>query len=390
VLFEVQKQPFIFSARRQRPLNMANKIMKIIFSNYDDIKNPFYGGGGAIAIHEVAKRLSARHYVTVITGKYPGAQDGVVDGVNYERIGYCENRPKLGQILFHAALIREVKRRTFDVWVENSTPPFSTTCLQRFTKTPVVFLAMNLSGRDMAAKYHVPMYLFENLGLKTYRHAIGVTETMRREMLKTNPKLRVEVISNGLDQAIMDQPLNSEEDYILFLGRIDIRHKGLDLLLEAYKTVESEITVPLVIAGAGLKKDEAWLKARIAALKLDSRVRCIGKVAGKTKEDTFRRAMLYVAPSRCEGVPLAIMEALGYGLPTVIFDIDDLAWMPNTHCIKAVPFDVAEYGQEMLKLTRDQSRRQTLGRLAKEWIRAYSWDAIAIRYENFLNNAIAA
>lgn len=390
MLLEVQKQPFAFQDGANGKLDMAKKIMKIVFSNYDDIKNPFYGGGGAIAIHEVAKRLSVRHRVTVITGKYPGSQNGVVDGVNYERIGYYENRPKLGQILFHAALIREIKQRSFDVWVENSTPPFSTTCLQCFTRAPVVFLAMNLSGRDMAAKYHVPMYLVENLGLKTYRHAIGVTETMRREMLKTNPKLHVEVISNGLDQAIIDQPLNSAGDYILFLGRIDIRHKGLDLLLEAYKAIKPETAVPLVIAGAGLKKDEAWLKSRIAALRLENRVRCIGKVTGKVKENTFRKAMLYVAPSRCEGVPLAIMEALGYGLPTVIFDIDDLAWMPKTHCIKATPFDVAEYGRRMFELIRDESQRQTLGRQAKEWICAYSWDAIAIRYENFLNAVIAA
>ena len=40
---------------------------RIIFSNYDDPKNPFYGGGGARAIHEVAKRLAVRHDVKIIT-----------------------------------------------------------------------------------------------------------------------------------------------------------------------------------------------------------------------------------------------------------------------------------------------------------------------------------
>jgi glycosyltransferase involved in cell wall biosynthesis len=360
--------------------------MKIIFSNFDDVNNPFYGGGGAFAIHQVAKRLAARHDITVITAAYPGSKNGVIDGVNYERIGHCRTRPKLGQVLFHPALISQIRRRSFDVWVENSTPPFSTSCLQQFTKAPVVFLAMNLSGRDMAAKYHVPFHWVENLGLKTYRHAIGVTETMRREMLKTNPNLHVEVIPNGLDQTLIDQPLNQSGEYILFLGRIDIRHKGLDLLLNAYKTIKAEISVPLVIAGAGLKKDEAWLKREIAALKLEDRVRCVGKVTGQTKEDTFRRAMLYCAPSRCEGVPLAIMEALGYGLPTVLFDIDDLAWMPQTHCIKAKPYDVVEYGRALLDLSQDESRRRTMGGLAKQWSQGFSWDSIATRYENFLNS----
>jgi len=60
---------------------------RIIFSNYDDPKNPFYGGGGARAIHEVARRLAVRHDVKIITGSYPGSRDEMVDGVSYTRIG---------------------------------------------------------------------------------------------------------------------------------------------------------------------------------------------------------------------------------------------------------------------------------------------------------------
>lgn len=239
----------------------------------------------------------------------------------------------------------------------------------------------------MAAKYHVPMHWVENLGLKFYRYAIGVTDVMRAEMLKANPKLQVEVIPNGVDQALIDQPAAEQGDSILFLGRIDIRHKGVDLLLEAYKEIEQELDIPLLIAGAGLKNDEAFLRRRIVSLQLETRVHCLGKVTGKLKDHTFRRAMVYAAPSRCEGVPLAIMEAASYGLPIVIFGIPDLGWVPDSLCVRVKPFDVAGYGQALLTLCRNKALRQRLSLAAKEWIRGFSWDSIATRYEQFLISA---
>lgn len=365
------------------------KLMRIIFSNYDDIQNPHYGGGGARAIHEVAKRLAARHDVTVLTAKYPGCREETVEGVRYERIGPAGYGPKLGQILFHPTLIREIRRRTFDVWVENSTPPFSTTRLQRYTERPVVFLAMNLSGRDMTAKYHVPMHWVENWGLRAYRHAIAVTDTMRRVMLHANPTLRVEVIPNGVNPVLVEQPVTLREEYILFLGRIDRRHKGLDLLLDAYERIAAQVTVPLVIAGAGLAKDEAWLQERMAAMQLGERVRWLGKVTGRDKEETFLGAMVYAAPSRCEGVPLAIVEAMAYALPVVVFAIDDLAWMPPSRCVKVPPFDVDAYGQALLALAREPERRRALSRLAREGVGELTWDKLAVRYEQFLLSAVS-
>ena len=78
---------------------------RIIFSNYDDPKNPFYGGGGARAIHEVARRLAVRHDVKIITGSYPGSRDEMVDGVSYARIGSDNTRVRRGnastRILYH-------------------------------------------------------------------------------------------------------------------------------------------------------------------------------------------------------------------------------------------------------------------------------------------------
>src|SRR5690606_11347944 len=67
--------------------NRIKKNNKIVISTYDSIDNPFYNGGGAFAIHEVAKRLSKKYELIVLTGNYPGSINKVKDGVSYKRIG---------------------------------------------------------------------------------------------------------------------------------------------------------------------------------------------------------------------------------------------------------------------------------------------------------------
>ena len=129
-------------------MNIKDKP-KIIISSYDDLKNPYYAGGGAVVVHEVFKRLKESYKVKVITGKYPGSIDEIVDGVVYERIGTNFFGPRLGQLIFQVILPFYALTEKFDLWVESFTPPFSTAFLPLFSKKPVVGLVHMLSAQDM-------------------------------------------------------------------------------------------------------------------------------------------------------------------------------------------------------------------------------------------------
>ena len=48
--------------------------MKICHLMYDDIANPWLGGGGAVRAMELYRRLSSRHEITVVSGLFPGAE----------------------------------------------------------------------------------------------------------------------------------------------------------------------------------------------------------------------------------------------------------------------------------------------------------------------------
>ena len=49
--------------------------MKICHLIYDDVNNPWLGGGGAVRAWEIYRRLAADHEITLVTGKFPGGGD---------------------------------------------------------------------------------------------------------------------------------------------------------------------------------------------------------------------------------------------------------------------------------------------------------------------------
>jgi glycosyltransferase involved in cell wall biosynthesis len=364
--------------------------MRLCFSNFDAPDNPWYGGGGAAAIHEVARRLATRGWETrVITGRFPGAQNRVIDQVRYERVGAGWLGPKAGQLLFPCALMARVRRGDFDLWVESLTPPFSTACLQRFTPKPVVALTQVMAGRAMFRQYGLPFHVLERFGLRTYRYAIATSGYLESEIRAAHPTIAVEVIPNGAaPELVRLAPAPPGTHHLLFLGRLARHQKGLDLLLEAWAAVKDRIPAPLVIAGAGLPGEEAWLRHRIETLGPSSKVRWTGKAVGTDKDALLRQAMFLVMPSRFEASPLVAAEAFCYGLPVVTFDLPELRDLPREGCLKVSPFAVDDLGRALVTLAQDPARRQVMGSAAKAFARQLDWDLLASRYDAFLRSIL--
>ena len=160
---------------------MLSVPMNIVISMYDSIANPYYRGGGAIAMHEIGKRLAGKgHTVVFVCGAYHGSQNKVVDGISYEHIGPAFG-PKLAQIFFCLCVPwHVVKRRgTFDVWLECGAI-LGALGLPLLTKKPVVFMGENMPARDMQAKYHLPVAWIDRLMFRFfYNHAIVVSAEMK-------------------------------------------------------------------------------------------------------------------------------------------------------------------------------------------------------------------
>ena len=362
--------------------------LKIIISSYDDLKNPYYAGGGAVAIHEIAKRLVAKCEVVVITGKYPNSKDERIDEVKYRRIGTSFLGAKLDQLTFQICLPILVLTEKYDIWFESFTPPFSTNFLQIFTKKPVIGIANMLSGEDMKRKYKLPFEIIEKAGLKSYKYLITPSETTKKIIKKINPKAEIITIPHGVDK-ISKSETPSKKRHILFMGRIEVNQKGLDLLLDAYSKIIDDVGYPLYIAGIGEKKEILKLINTIDSLDLSHKVKLLGRITGERKIKAYRDSLFVVIPSRFETFSLVAMEAMAHKRAVVSFDIQGLSWIPKNCRITAKPFNIKSLSQAIFQLSNNLPLTRQLGINGQKYAQGFSWENSAKQYEEFIFTAIS-
>lgn len=104
--------------------------------------------------------------------------------------------------------------------------------------------------------------------------------------------------------------------FILGVGRLDYI-KGFDLLIDAYSRIVTE-NIDLVIVGDGT--EFLNLKDQIEKLGLQDRVKLAG--TRNNLQDYYQQAEIFVLPSRNEGYPNALIEAMSFGCACVAVDCE--------------------------------------------------------------------
>jgi len=358
-------------------------VPRIVISIYDDPGNPHYGGGGAVVVHELAKRLADTFEVTVLAGSYRGSR-GRREGrvrLRYLPVGWAGARG--GQLLYHALLPFASALIRHDLWIDSFTPPFSTSVLPLVSRSPVIGLVQMLSGEDMTAKYRLPFDRIERRGLRLYRNLVVLNDADRMLVARHNPRARVWVINNGVQVPLHDRTAIGRGEYMLFLGRIDVRQKGLDLLLAAH--AKAQTGLPLVIAGSGPPREVAALRALVGQR---DDVRVVGRVTGRDKEELLRGCVFLVMPSRFETFGLCAIEAMSYGKPVVHFDLPRLRWIPAECAIRVPDVDADALAVALSELAESREQRTARGRRARAEAEQYDWGVMAARYRTVIDSVL--
>lgn len=170
----------------------------------------------------------------------------------------------------------------------------------------------------------------------------------------------------------------------IFIGRLDIKVKGLDLLINCLPPIAEELR------GLGAKiniygPDEDGSMARLEQLITNNQVTDIvslcGPVNGQSKKDAFLHSQFYVQLSRTEGFPTSVLEALAYGLPIVVTEGTTWKEIANNEGIGiGVKSDLTDISNAILTLFKEDKLRSKFSIAARNYaIENFQWRAIAKR-----------
>lgn len=142
---------------------------------------------------------------------------------------------------------------------------------------------------------------------------------------------------------------NSNSFSALFVGRLSVIHKGLDLLEEIVNiTLQKNQEIRFIIIGSGREGDE--IVKRITHL-FPQNVQWKGFVKEEELVEEYRNASLFVFPSRGENFGISLGEAQMNGLPSVAFRVmgsEDLITMDTLGKL-AKPFDTKEFSELIIQ-----------------------------------------
>jgi len=126
---------------------------------------------------------------------------------------------------------------------------------------------------------------------------------------------KVTVIPNGIAiPAALPVRSGAPKCKILFLGRLG-RRKGVDILLQALSQPDvRRLQWTATLAGDG---EVRKYKEEIERVKLDQRITILGWVSATDVVDLLKSADVLVLPSLYEGLPMAILEGMAYGLAVI-------------------------------------------------------------------------
>ncbi len=197
----------------------------------------------------------------------------------------------------------------------------------------------------------------------------------------------IDVIPNGINTSnFFPKARELSPARLLFVGRL-VYQKGGDILLDALERVKDR-KWDLSIVGDGPRRPD-W-ENQADKLGISDRIHFMGWLDKADLLEQYQKANIFVLPSRHEGMPNVVLEAMGCGLPVIATRIagsEDLVLDGTTgYLIK--PDNPQELTEAIIKLIDHKEDIQRMGDASRSRvIESFSWDSVADRYLAMLSKA---
>jgi glycosyltransferase involved in cell wall biosynthesis len=367
--------------------------MNISVYCYDDVNNPRCGGGGAFRELAVHRAISARHTIRYFTGDFPGARGTDEPGFSHRHLGIGWSYV-LSRITFSvAATVHSLLSRADIVAIPFSI--YSPVLTFLFKPRNTVVLFFHVTGKEAVKKYGVAGFLpwlMEKIVLSASLNFITLTDAMARDIESRRKNVSVRAGYANFDTTMLSEATD-DEHYILCFGRIDVRMKGIDILIPAFEKIALRFQdYSLVIAGRGKESDVAWVKQRTKESSYHDRIRILTNVDDGEKKHLFRAATFVCMPSRFEGWNIAAIEAAASSKATLGTKISGLSdtIRDNETGILVPPENVEALAEKMALLINDPQLRTKLGKNGNAWARNFTLEKVSKIQEDYYTEVLDA
>ncbi|MEK7181788.1 MAG: glycosyltransferase family 4 protein [Patescibacteria group bacterium] len=376
--------------------------MKIAFIGQKGI--PAISGGVEKHVEKIAVRLAAQghdvtayvrsHYTKPTLTHFKGVKLVHTPSFNTKHLD------ALSHTFF--STLHAIFLSRYDVIHYHSIGPSTLSFLPRLLK-PSARVIATFHSRDY---FHKKWSAFARLCLRIAEYivctvpekTIVISETLAAYAQKKYQK-EFALIPNGAeveyesDTTLLNQWGLRPSRYILSVSRL-VEHKGIHYAIKAFRDLEEKSKIPnnykLAIVGSPAHTPEYEQYLKVLGEGCDNIV-FLGEQGGRNLAALFSHAGLFVQPSEDEGLSLALLEAMAYGILPITSDIPaNMEAIKNGAGVSFPSKDVEALKKEFAYYINRPEEAKAIGEVAaKRAEEYYSWDAIANRtlevYEDVLS-----
>ncbi|WP_240377983.1 glycosyltransferase [Bacillus piscicola] len=190
------------------------------------------------------------------------------------------------------------------------------------------------------------------------------------------------ILPNGIDI-----PKSSKQNYdggdirLIFIGRLDIYHKGLDILVAAISKIKHALidkNVSVDFYGPFVRDSEQQLNELIKSHEIENIIKVHPPIFLEEKLKVLYDSHIFIQTSRFEGMPMGILEALSVGLPCILTPGTNLSKEVKSYSagIEVLP-TVESVSEGILKMIDLINNDKSINENAVSLANSYSWEKIA-------------
>jgi len=228
---------------------------------------------------------------------------------------------------------------------------------------------------------------------------IACSNTIKKHLISNFnlPEYRIEVIYNLVDPAVLkiyvdkqklktELDINTQDFVIGFVGRIDFKEKGIDILLEAFNQLsKSNLQTHLLIIGNGSDQNKVTNYCNASKCKITF-------LSSKENIFDFYNLMdVIVLPSRVDPFPLVMLETALIQKPFIGCNVDGIAELIE-HEKDGLLFESGDAGdlvKQIIKIIDDKKLADLLAKnLNKKVLESFTVQRIISQYEKLYRNIL--